>query len=531
MNKKWFILILSMIFLLVGCGQGNEDSNAGNNEGNDKESEDKETATYGGELKVAFDAQPVTLDQQTEAGTPTRDAARLMFETLVTVNSKYEPVPMLAESVDVSDDSKVYTFHLREGVTFHNGNEMTAEDVISSMERWVEKSPVTGNIFEGVTFTAQDDYTVVMELAEPSTLALDTMATAKQAAAIMPKEVIESAAPEGVTEYIGTGPFKFVEWKQDQYMHFTKYDDYQMVDADPDGLAGKKEALVDDIYIHFVPDASTRMAGIQSGEYDIAYRLPYDMYEQIESNEDLNSYLDPYGEYVLMYNKNAGLASNADIRRAINTGLDTDAMMMAAFSNEDFYWLDSGYMHKNISNWASDAGSEFYNQKDQEKAKQMLEDAGYNGEQFRIMTTRDVDLIYNGAVVLQQQLTDIGINAKLDIYDWPTFSDKMNNQEEWDAFVVGSSIVSTPSQLIAISAHYAGGVNDSKITEGLRDIETSASQEEAKALWDELQRYAWEEHMPISMLGGFNDLYGATNKVEGLQTFSGVIYWNMYKTE
>src|SRR5690606_25547427 len=104
----------------------------------------------------------------------------------------FNTVPMLAESIE-SDDNQTYTFHLRQGVKFHNGEEMLAEDVVASMYRWMEKSGLTGNIFNDATWTAQDDYTVVLELAQPSSLTLDTMASAKQAAGIMPKETVESA--------------------------------------------------------------------------------------------------------------------------------------------------------------------------------------------------------------------------------------------------------------------------------------------------------------------------------------------------
>lgn len=150
-----------------------------------------------------------------------------MFETLVTTDSDYKAVPMLAEFVDISEDNKTYTFKLREGVKFHNGDEMLGEDVIASMERWVEKSSVTGSMFEGATWEADGDYTVVLQLESPSVFVLDTMASQKMAAAIMPKEIVEEADADGVKEYIGTGPYKFVDWKQDQYIHFTKNEDYQ----------------------------------------------------------------------------------------------------------------------------------------------------------------------------------------------------------------------------------------------------------------------------------------------------------------
>src|SRR5690625_4487556 len=200
-----------------------------------------------------MDGQTPTLDQPTDAATADRNTARLIFETLMTVDSDYNPVPMLAESVN-TEDNKTYTFHLREGILFHNGKEMIADDVIASMERWLELSTITGNIFEGATWTAKDDYTVVLELQQPSSLTLDTLATSKQAPGIMPKEIVESATAEGVEEFIGTGPYEFVEWRQDQYIHYKRFDDYQPREEEADGLGGKKEALLDEIYIHFVPD-------------------------------------------------------------------------------------------------------------------------------------------------------------------------------------------------------------------------------------------------------------------------------------
>ena len=167
---------------------------------------------------------------------------------------------------------------------------MTAEDVVASMDRWVDKSSATDVIFDGATFTAEDDYTVVLELVEPSALALDTMASTNMAAAIMPKEIVESAAAEGVTEYIGTGPYKFEEWVQDQYIHFTKYDDYQPMEGEPSGLAGKKEALVDNIYFDVVRDASTRLAGLQTGKYDFSYTIQFDSYAQLQNEKNTRSF-------------------------------------------------------------------------------------------------------------------------------------------------------------------------------------------------------------------------------------------------
>src|SRR5699024_3300326 len=125
-----------------------------------------------------------------------------------------------------SDDGEVYTFNLRVGVLFHNGEEMTSEDVVASMERWVDSNSSVDLIYDGSSWEAVDDYTVELHLEKAKTGVLDTLVPVLQAPAIMPKEVIESADAAGITEYVGTGPFKMEEYLTDQYIHLAKFDDY-----------------------------------------------------------------------------------------------------------------------------------------------------------------------------------------------------------------------------------------------------------------------------------------------------------------
>lgn len=518
-----FVFFITLLFIACGSDSGSDDSPS-TSDGSD----DPET---GGTLNIAMDAPPPTLDQPTSTATAARDTSRLIFEGLVTTDENYQAEPMLADSID-TDDNQTFTFNLREGINFHNGEEMVADDVVASMERWMEKSSITGNVFNDATWTAENDYTVVLELAEPSSLTLDTLASAKQAAAIMPKDIVESAPAEGVEEYIGTGPFEFTEWKQDQYILFTKFDDYQALDDEASGLAGKKEALVDEIYFHMVQDTSTRVNGLLTGEYDFAFGVPYDNYDQFEDDPSFETILTPSANELMGLNNAEGISTDFAIRDIVNTAIDSDEVMMAAFPNKDFYWLDSGYMDVNIENWASTEGSDYYNQNDPEKAQQMLEDIGYDNEEFRIMTTRDYDHHYNVGVVIHEQLKQIGMNAVLDVYDWPTLLDKRENElDSWDAFITSSSTVSTPPQLIALSPSWAGGVNDDSVDERMEAIEKAESIEDAQAIWEELQLYAWEELLPIVHVGGYNSLYAHSENVSGITTSSGPIFWNVTISE
>src|SRR5690625_4486813 len=165
---KGFFLIFLLTFL-IACGDDSDEAST------DKEAEDtteetsdssdsESASTSGGELRVAFSAQPPVLDPQVDTAIITAEIMGHVFEPLVTTDSDYNIVPMLAESFEQSDDGLTITFHLREGVLFHNGEEMVAEDVVASMNRWKDGPGGRGQ-FSNAIFEEVDEYTVdlVME--------------------------------------------------------------------------------------------------------------------------------------------------------------------------------------------------------------------------------------------------------------------------------------------------------------------------------------------------------------------------------
>src|SRR5690625_1373890 len=131
-NLGYFIIVLLPILFVIGCGSKSTDSSMEKTTAGEK--------AIAEDLRFAYNAQPPSIDPLVTTVVATRDVARHMFESLVVFNYDYEVKPMLAESWEESDDGKVYTFYLRKGVKFHNGEEMTADDVVASMDRWKENS-------------------------------------------------------------------------------------------------------------------------------------------------------------------------------------------------------------------------------------------------------------------------------------------------------------------------------------------------------------------------------------------------------
>lgn len=528
LKTKLFPILLAGVFALTACGNNTTGGTANESAGTGTSSAEQEAPAAGGVLNIAYPAKAATLDPHTTTNASTKDIARQIFEPLVTLNSKYEVVPMLAESYEVSEDGLSITFPLRKGVKFHNGQEMTADDVVASMEKWLKVSTQGKANLAGATITAQDPYTVVLQLEKPSLLTLHILADTAPFPAIMPKEIIEESGVEAVKTFVGTGPFELVEWKQDQYVHLKKFNDYSARTEPSDGLGGKKEALVDEIYFHYVTDESTRVAGITTGEYDIAFSIPFDNAEQIENTPGVDSFVSEGGMTTFVFNKKSGLFSNVKARQAVNAALNLEEILISAYRDNRYYTLDSGLALPDQTDWHSSAGSELYNQHDLEKAKQLLAESGYNGEEVTILVTRDYPDYYNAAVVAQQQLKEIGLNAKLDVYDWPTMQERRKDDKVWDFFVVGFAVRPTLHQLPFLDsrADYPGWTNSPQIDQLLDGIQSASSIAEAKPLVDQLQAKVWEE-LPIIKLGNRVNMAAVGEHVQGLQDVIGPILWNV----
>lgn len=513
MKKLFILLALMMLTILAACGS-DTDSNgsSGSNSGDDVS-----------KLRVALDTQPPTLDPHMSSSMAMSNVTRTIFESLLTVNTENEIVPQLAESYDRSEDGKTYTFKLREGVLFHNGKEMKAEDVAASMNRWAELNSSVPEFVKNSEFVVVDDYTVDFVLEEPSAIAIQVLAKDKYYGAIIPKESIDEASETGITEYIGTGPYEFVEWKQDQYILQKKFEDYVSVDFEADGLSGKKEALIDEIYFEVVPDSSTQVAGIRSGEYDVVLGIPGEQYEMLQNDDSFNTFVSTKGHSALFFNKLDGVFTDVKMRQAVNAALDLESIMIGGYGNPDLIDLNSSYEQ---GFWYSEAGKEFYNEHDLDKAKKLVEESGYDGEPIKFVTTRDYEEYYNQAIIIQEQLEKVGIKVDIEVYDWPTRGEKLEDPANWDLSMTVATNKPTPIEHIYLNPDYVNGPEDEKTADLIHKMVVAETLEEAKATWDELQGYLWE-YLTIVKIGDTMDLTAAKSSIKNFQYIGGPVLWNI----
>ena len=514
-QRKYFIF-LTLLLLVIVSACGGEDN---------EENTNAEESENDGELKVALQGIPPSLDPHTTGSTMTMEIARPIFETLVSYDSEHEIQPMLAEEWDVSDDQTKINFKLREGVKFHNGDEMKAEDVVASMNRWGELHETSQRILGDFEFEEVDDYEVVMNLEEPSFVALNILAIPPQYPAIMPKDIIEESDEEGVEEYIGTGPFKLKDYVSDQNIEFEKYDEYQPVEGEQDGLAGEKEALVDTLFIDFVEDDSTRVSSLMAGEYNISSSLPYDNYEEMDMDENVKPYTFEAGTDYIVFNKKKGPFSDKDARQGILAGLDNESLSLGVYSDEEFFDLNPSLSLEEQVDWYTEEGSDLYNQNDKEKAKELLDNSEYDGEEITILTS-DNTSHYDTAISLQQQLEEMGVQAKIDSYEFATALEHRDDPDNWDIYIVDLGTETLPINYLYFNPEWAGWTDSSEIEDAVEDIEHADNQEEASKAAEELQE-AFYDYVPVIKPSNRMVLEG-TNGINELENFAnGDIFWGV----
>ena len=525
-------LAMAALMSLTACGGGSSTSSeAGSTTAGAADTTAADTtaaavadpnATYKETLHIAVSQQAPSLDLHKNSTLIARQMCDgTVFEKLVTLNAKAEAVPELCESYEVSEDGKTITFVLRKGVKFHDGSEMTADDVVASMNRWLEGFSSAGNMVGDARFEKVDDYTVKIVGETPLILLPAMIAGAAQPAAITTAEACADEDSNGfLKNYIGTGPYKFTEWKQDQYVRLDRFDDYVPygTEGEPmDGWAGYKAAPTKTLEFDIVPDQATATAGIEAGQYDCIFNVKDDDYARLEANPELTTSRTQMGSIAFIFNHKEGLGAEQYFRTAVNTAIDCDEVLTSCFGGG--YELGSCYMDAGQPFWASEAGSENYNLHDPEKAKEILAEGGYAGSTFRILAAT-LNKMDSMAVVLKSELEEIGVPVELTIGDWATLTDYRKDPSLYDMYITTFAEVPVPSLKLYYGSAYPGWSDDEKLSTLFSEMTSATTLDDAKAKWDELQGYSWE-YLPIICPGHYLGMFAMDKDLEGVNMYSG----------
>lgn len=333
----------------------------------------------GGKLVAAVEGEPTSLDPAFDYDFVSGLATSSITEPLlVFCENDQQLCPNLAESWDVSPDGLIYTMHIRQGVMFQDGSPMTVEDVVYSMDR--VRNPDVGSyvgwmLASVATIEATDDKTVVITLSAPD--ALFEYALASTAAHVVSKSFVEKNGDKfGKPEVgsMGTGPFKFSEWKTGDYQRLVRNDNYwNKANGGP---------YLDEITIKILPEPTTRVAGLQTGEIDFMVAMvPSDQYATVQQveNVDLSFIPSYYGEWIT-FNTQKAPFDNAKVRQALNYAFDKKGIRQLYYGPEA---LDTKATLVNPTLWTfeKDAWQAAWDalpayDQDLEKAKALLAESG-----------------------------------------------------------------------------------------------------------------------------------------------------------
>jgi peptide/nickel transport system substrate-binding protein len=362
------------------------------------------------DLVVALVADPVTLDPHADANETTVNAVRHIFETLVDRDrDDMSIVPGLAESWEIPDP-QTYVFKLREGVRFHNGEELTASDVKFTFERMLafpSMKKYSEPLIESVEVI--DDYTVQFKLKIPYAPFLRRMPTFH----IVPEDYIKAVGDEEFARHpIGSGPYKFVEWVKDDHLTLEANEDYW------GGAPEVKRAIFKP-----VPEPSTRVAALLAGEADIIARVEAEDVPRVEQGKDVRIEAIEDNRFMFYFmNSHKPPFDDVRVRQAVSYAIDWDTILQL-FGGYAFrvplpaHRGDFGY-----AEYADDLMPYTYNY-DPDKARQLLAEAGYpNGFETTIETPidntpKDVEV----TEVVAAQLAEVGIKAAVETYPWSVY--------------------------------------------------------------------------------------------------------------
>jgi peptide/nickel transport system substrate-binding protein len=484
----------------------------------------------GGILKVAIIGEPPTLDMHTTTATLTFEVGWHIFETLYTYTADYGIQPMLAEKMpDITEGGKIYTIKLRQGVPFHDGKEMTSDDVVASINRWNKLAQNAKGAFSGLkSVTAKDKYTVEIAFDTPNATLLVALATPGNGLAIYTKEIAEKYPTKAIEEFIGTGPYKLVEKVADRYIKVQRFDKYANRTEESNGPGGKKYAYADEIRFIPVPDANTRLAGLESGEYDVAALLSGSQYETAKSNANLQAIVvKPISHLNVSFNMKQGPFTNKLVRQAALAVMDPEPIMSAAYGNKDLYRIDPSLMQKEQGVWWTDAGKENYNQHNVQKAKDLLKQSGYKGELIRFMATKEYDYNYKAALVYSEQMKAAGFNVELVVSDWATLVSNRAKPELWHMFGTGVSVKNSPLLLSSLGDKWFGWWVNPQRDELVKKIAGELDEAKAAKIFADLQKLYYDD-VPSIKIGDYFTLRAARKNVKNIPTMGEYYFWNTY---
>lgn len=465
-----------------------------------------------------------------------------IFDTLYGMDANLQPVPQMAAGHTVSDDGLTWEITLRDGLMFHDGEPVRAQDCAASLDRWSRRDGF-GQALRAATesFTAKDDRTILIKLTRPFGRLLHAIGKPHSSPAMMmPERLAKTDISEQVTEMVGSGPFKWVadEYVSGDRMVYEKFDGYVPRAEAAAWTSGGKVVNFDRVIWQVIPDPATAAAAIQAGEVDwIASVLP-DLAPLMDANPDVDMFRqDPFGLIsVIRFNHLQPPFNNVDIRRAVLKAVNQTPYMQSVTASD-------ANRAECLSSFpcglpgVKELGEGIIGSLDVEGAKKALKDAGYNGEKVVIINPTDISSIHPHGLITADILKKIGMNVDLQDTDWGTVVQRRVSKEpvenggwsiahtNWPAISIDNPATNATTRGLGETGWW-GWFKDDEMEKTVADWLSAQTEEEAQMLFDKVHARAIDQVPSVPLGQTFRD--GAVRSdLKGLLQASVSLFWNV----
>ncbi len=492
-------------------------------------------------LKVVMHSAMRIIDPIMSTAHITRDHGYMIYDTLVAVDAEGIPQPQMA-AWTVSEDGLTWVFTLRDGLQFHDGNPVTATDVVASLKRWGGRDGA-GKFLMAATadIVASAPDTITWTLSEPFPLLVATLSKQSSVPAfIMPERVAVTPGDVSITETIGSGPFVFVtdEFQPGVQVVYEKFDGYVPRSEPASGYAGGKVVNVDRVEWVNMPDSQTAINALMTGEIDLIESVQIDLLPILETSPDVVVEIrDKLGYQALARpNFKHPPFDNQKIRQAAMAAINQSDVMATMVGNADYYW-NCGAIFGCGALLGSETGADVLKAGgDSALARKLLEEAGYDGTPVVIMQATDLAQA-TAPVVVANALRDAGFTVDLQAMDWQTLVSRRANtaapaEGGWNMFTTFASAVEASSPLVhpvLPSGGAAGwfGWPDDPVMEDLRGAYLQAvTIEDQKAAADKVQAHAMD-YVTYIPLGNFSWVQARSTALTGMLETPVPVFWSL----
>jgi peptide/nickel transport system substrate-binding protein len=495
-------------------------------------------------LKVVMHSGLRVLDPILTTAYITRNHGYMIYDTLFAQNERFEIKPQMVKEWNVSGDKLTYTFTLRDGLKWHDGAPVTAEDCVASIKRWGERDAMGQKLMEYVKeLKPVNPKTFQLVLKTPYGLVLESLGKpSSNVPFMMPKRVAETEGTKAISEHIGSGPFKFVQadFQPGVKAVYVKNKDYVARSEPPSSASGGKVVKVDRVEWVNMPDHQTAVNALINGEIDYMEAPPHDLYPVLQAapNVKLHVINKPGSQGMLRFNHLHPPFNNPKIRLAVAYAINQEDYMKAWISDAKYRRTCFAMFVCNTP-LATDAGSDGLMRGNVERAKQLLKEGGYDGTKVVIMHPTDVYTISAYPVVTAQALRKLGMNVEVQAMDWQTLVGRRAKKEPpaqggWNMFHTNWVAQDIMNPIVSAGVNAKGGTAwfgwpDDPTLEDLRDAyarETDPARQKRLAADIQKRAYEIQAYLP---LGEYTVAIAFRDHLSGILDGPVPFLWNVEK--